>query len=310
MWPSTRAEVVGCCLLAAAAILLPLPSQPQITASVTPSAAQKPLRVGVYDPQGAFKNATGIAIEHVFIPWENVNLASLSQADGYARERGRELLISIEPWSWARRNRTTPQLLRDGIKSGKYDDTIRSVCSTIGGLAGPVVIRWGHEMDLGSNRYPWSGWDGDDYIAAYRYFVDECRKSAPAAKFMWSPRGERALNAYYPGDKYVDMLGISLFGLQGYDVKAFGQERSFRDLFQPTYELLQEYKKPVYIAEFGCSGDADYIAKCADFRPETLKAFPRLAGIIYFSSVDSGIWPKSYGKPDWRVTPESAHFLK
>jgi beta-mannanase len=165
-------------------------------------------------------------------------------------------------------------------------------------------------MDLSNNRYPWSGWDGDDFVVAYRRFVDECRKFAPKARFMWSPRGERTLNNYYPGDTYVDLIGVSLFGLQGYDVHAFDQERSFRDLFSPTYELLAKYDKPVYIAEFGCSGDASYIAKCADFRPETLAMFPRLVGVIYFSALDSGIWPKSYGKPDWRVTPESSHFLK
>lgn len=299
-----------CCALAALTLFLPAASRSQTTASVTPTAVQTPLRVGVYDPQGNFKTTTGIAIEHVFIPWENVNLESLSDADRYAHERQRELLVSIEPWSWARRQRTTAVQLRDGIKSGRYDLTIKGVCSVIGGFSSPAIIRWGHEMDLGNNRYPWSGWDGSDYVEVYRYFVDECRKFAPRARFMWSPRGERSLNIYYPGKKYVDLIGISLFGLQGYDIKAFGQERSFRDLFEPTYDLLSDYEKPIYLAEFGCSGDARYISKCADFRAETLKAFPQLAGVIYFSSMDSGVWPASYGKPDWRVTPDSPQFMK
>jgi endoglucanase len=291
-----------------AALAVGLHSQtsfPQTQSSVTPTVGLKPaLRLGIYDPHGAFKDATGVVIEHIFIPWEDVNLGSLAEADNYARERKRQLLISVEPWSWAKRRRSSPVSLRDGIKAGKYDETIKELCSSVGRLSSPVIIRWAHEMDLANARYPWANWDPDDYISAYRYFVNQCRKHAPSALFMWSPRGERNLTTYYPGPEYVDSVGISIFGLQTYDEKAFGQERTLRDLLAPTYELVVEYKKPIYIAEFGCSGDANYVAKCADFSAKTLQAFPNLVGVIYFSDFDTGVWPRIYGRPDWRVRPE------
>ncbi|MGZ7244466.1 hypothetical protein ACXWOQ_10255, partial [Streptococcus pyogenes] len=57
---------------------------------------------GAYDPHGDFTNDPNSRIEHLFLPWEDVDLTSLSAADAYAQERGRELLITVEPWSWAR----------------------------------------------------------------------------------------------------------------------------------------------------------------------------------------------------------------
>ena len=36
-------------------------------------------------------------IEHLFLPWEDVDLSTLSMADDYAAQRGRTLLISRTP---------------------------------------------------------------------------------------------------------------------------------------------------------------------------------------------------------------------
>ena len=56
---------------------------------------------GAYDPYGDFSEEDGLATEHLFLPWEDLELDGLDIADDYARERGRKILITIEPWSWA-----------------------------------------------------------------------------------------------------------------------------------------------------------------------------------------------------------------
>lgn len=53
---------------------------------------------GVYDPEGSFGADSEVSIEHVFLPWEGVDLETLRTADAYARERNRSLLVTIEPW--------------------------------------------------------------------------------------------------------------------------------------------------------------------------------------------------------------------
>lgn len=58
------------------------------------------IRFGAYDPHGDFTNQTGVVTEALFLPWEDVDLDSLKLADAYAMERKRNVLITVEPWSW------------------------------------------------------------------------------------------------------------------------------------------------------------------------------------------------------------------
>lgn len=52
---------------------------------------------GAYDPGGDFTSDKDVVIEHLFLPWEDVYLPSLTDADAYAMERNRALLITLEP---------------------------------------------------------------------------------------------------------------------------------------------------------------------------------------------------------------------
>ena len=152
---------------------------------------------GAYDPHGDFKNVAGLQIEHLFLPWQDVDLATLPIADAYARERKRSLLITVEPWSWSVDRRISPDQLRRGILSGAFDSTIATVMAAIGALQSDVTVRFAHEMENTTGRFTWSGWNPSNYIAAYRRFVDHARPLAPRAKYMWSPEGDEGLAAYY-----------------------------------------------------------------------------------------------------------------
>src|SRR3954468_9935564 len=57
---------------------------------------------GSYDPYGDFTNDKTASIEELFLPWEDVDLSTLPLADAYALQRGRSLLITIEPWTWSK----------------------------------------------------------------------------------------------------------------------------------------------------------------------------------------------------------------
>jgi endoglucanase len=263
------------------------------------------VQLGVFDPYGEFNDATNVQIEHVFLPWGDVDLDSLRQAGDYARARNRSLLVTIEPWSWYSAMRLSADSLREGIQTGQYDGRIGEICGELDKLAVPVSVRWGHEMDLRNGRYPWSDWKAEDYIAAFRRFVTTCRKAAPRVTYMWSPRGEPDAADFYPGDAFVDSIGLSIFGLQPYDRDVFGSERGFAELLGPSYARVARFGKPVYIAEFGCAGDAQYVSNCTGITAGGLEEFPLLEGVIYFSAVDTGEWPAAYGTPNWTTSAEA-----
>ncbi|PGP21110.1 hypothetical protein COA01_16360 [Bacillus cereus] len=152
-----------------------------------------------------------------------------------------------------------PQITRDTI-SGKYDANIQNWAQEIKKLNGPVFIRFGNEMN-GS----WAQWshqnnynDPDLYKLAYRHFVDIFRKNnTKNAYFVWNPNISSSPNyewnhatMYYPGDKYVDWIGLTAYN--------FGNGTFSRFLyFDSLYEnLYYDYSrafssKPMLIGEFG-----------------------------------------------------------
>jgi beta-mannanase len=259
------------------------------------------IQLGSYDPYGDFAGYPGVSIEHLFLPWQDVELSTLYVADTYARDRGRSLLITIEPWSWSGDWKLTPNQLRDAVLGGGYDLTIASISKIIGELKSPVTIRWGQEMDDTSGRFSWGGWDPADFIAAFRKFHDMSHSNAPAAKFMWSPKGNKNLADYYPGDEYVDVVGLSIFGLQKYDKDKFGRDRTFGEHLAPGYDLASRFGKPIVVAELGYSGDKNYVSAWADAVTKQDPRFPNLTAVAYFNDKEVHPWPETYGLPDWRI---------
>jgi len=257
---------------------------------------------GAYDPHGDFGDDRNVKIEALFLPWQDIDLKTLGEADDYARQRGRTLLISVEPWTWSKTEHISPPALLQGILSGRYDGNIAAICDIVGKFTTPTTMRWAQEMEDPRLRFSWQGWTGDEYRATYRHFVDHCRASAPRAKFMWSPKGLPGLDQYYPGDPYVDSIGLSVFGLQPYDRDKFGHDRTFAESLKQGYDLVAKFNKPICVAELGYVGPAAYVRNWAENALKPDPRFPKLACVVYFDDKEVAPWPPNYGLPDWRVT--------
>ena len=260
------------------------------------------LPFGVYDPDGQFSNDRDVDIEHVFLPWEDVDLTSLIDADKYAAARDRALLITVEPWTWTRDDRNTKDFLLNGIRQGYYDSNMRNVCRVIGALNSPTSVRWAHEMEHDEGQFIWAGWRPEDYIDAFRRMMAICKDAAPNINVVWSPLGHEGSQAYYPGDDIVDLVGISVFGLEPWERKYLGRALTYNELLEERYNRLKGFGKPIFVAEVGFSGSAEYIdtwdGQVAQERPD----LPQLVGASYFNQKEVYPWPNGFGLPDWRVS--------
>ncbi len=259
------------------------------------------LPFGVYDPDGDFTGKNPVVIEHLFLPWEDVFLPSLNDADDYAQLYNRALLVTLEPWTWSRDERNTAQYLRRGIERGEYDANMTAVCQVLGTLRSPVTLRFAHEMDDLSGQFIWSGWEPETYISAYRHMIDLCKESAPEITVMWSPLGNENMDDYYPGDDYADLIGLTVFGLQAWDQAKFGRDRNFDDIFAPRYERAASYGKPVVVAELGYVGSQDYVDMWKERVRIERADYPNLVGVLYFNQLEVYAWPEGFGAPDWRI---------
>lgn len=300
-----KAYSKGCKALFLAATL----SLPLAAASTVSAAPPTTLPFGVYDPEGRFADDKDVRIEHLFLPWEDVLLPSLLEADKYAVARGRSVLVTIEPWTWTRSERNNPQTLIEGIANGEYDTNMQQICAILSQFESPVTIRWAQEMDDQSGQFIWSNWEPEIYIKAYNHVVDVCRATTDKIEnvdfdYMWSPLGNERMAEYFPGKDHVDLIGLSVFGLQAWEREKLGKEQSFRDILTPRYQRALQFNLPIVVAELGFSGDFEYVAKWENDVRQDLAGFPELQAVLYFNQREVYPWPDGFGLPDWRM-PEN-----
>jgi beta-mannanase len=288
-----------------AAVLLAVMSLTMATLSWSASSSLNagPLHLGIYDPERLFSKSTDFSFEHIFVHWQDFSASNYRSFAQYAAARNRQLMVTVEPWTRAENWTGGGEKLFQDVISGNFDSEIKAICNAIGATRDPVLVRWGHEMEDDSGRYPWANRQPEEYIAAYQYFVDHCRKFAPEAQYVWSPQAKRAVAPYYPGDAHVDFVGISLYVLQAWDIDHFGKALDPHRVVRWSYEKVAGFNKPIVIAELGVSGDDLYKRKWLRSISELQKKFDKLFAVIYFNARETGAWPDPYGSPDWRITP-------
>ena len=130
----------------------------------------------------------------------------------------------------------------EGAQKGKYDPIIRQFSKWVKTIDRPLYLRIGYEFDGAHNMMEPAG-----YVKAYRRIVDIMRSyGVENVAYVWQSYAAptyqgQPLSAWYPGDDYVDWVGISLFG-QLY-------ESSLSKEVDNIFNFAKEHKKPVMIAE-------------------------------------------------------------
>lgn len=152
--------------------------------------------------------------------------------------------------------------VKDGLAAitrGDYDKEINRLGTFFNSISNPVYLRIGYEFDGVWNK----GYENTRrYIDAYRYIVDKLRvKQLSNVAFVWqgsaSPVDDileskrEAITAWYPGDNYVDWIGLSWFLTPDKSVKGAATQRK---LANELVQFARLKKKPVIIAESSPQG--------------------------------------------------------
>lgn len=98
----------------------------------------------------------------------------------------------------------------DDINQGRYDEHIDMLGAWIAGTQRPVYLRIGYEFDGPHNHY-----DPQAYQTAFRRIVDRFKENNISnVAYVWhsyAAYSPRPVQSWYPGDAYVDWVGISYF---------------------------------------------------------------------------------------------------
>ncbi|OLT13408.1 hypothetical protein BJF78_03575 [Pseudonocardia sp. CNS-139] len=230
------------------------------------------------------------------VPWPTVG-GEQAAAGGY------DILLAWQPRLDRRR------VMFADVLAGDHDDYLTRFFRLAAAHPGQVMIRLAHEMN--GTGYPWAlGYRGENgsavastaqFVATWRYVVDfQRRVGGDNVRFQWcimsADRGGVPAEEFYPGDEWVDTLGMDVYnGYHGW------QEP--RAVIGYTYRRLTALNPdmPLWISEIGCrepriremSGDPPVPGESKARWLETffgLTEFPRITNVNFFHAARAYDW--------------------
>jgi mannan endo-1,4-beta-mannosidase len=212
--------------------------------------------------------------------------------------RGAIPLLTWEPWDYTHPTLTQPEYALAHVAAGRFDGYIDDWARALAALGQPVVLRVAHEMN--TTAYPWCigvlGNTVDDFLAAWRHIVDRFRGAGAAnVRFLWCPNvdwpgsGRPPLTDLYPGDAWVDLVGLD--GYNGGSALDWGGWQSFSSIFGASLDALARIStREAWIAEVTSAeaggSKADWITQMwAD-----LGARPQVRALVWFNERREADW--------------------
>lgn len=168
-------------------------------------------------------------------------LSTLKSHIEHAKAAGTALEIGVQPMK--------------GLDEVQDDEYLHQFAQDLADAGIPVFLRFANEMN--GNWVPWNG-NPKQYIEKFRLVANVIHKTAPDnVAMVWAPGAtpEYTINAYYPGDAYVDWVGVSLYTIFNptLDPLNKGEDRSSHiERFDYIYKQYAK-RKPVFISEGGVS---------------------------------------------------------
>lgn len=212
-------------------------------------------------------------------------------AESYAQASRALGMTPLIAWTWMDWHDMPDSPSLQEVTEGKFDWYFDDWIAGVKAFGDPIFIRLSHEMD--GDWYPYSeGWKNNptrnttgDFVAYYRYVVDRFRKAGvDNVAWVWCVNGDRSGGKdwmdYYPGDAYVDWLGIDPYSA-----------RNPREMIEP---LLTMYPgKPLMIPECGTgpdqskwnkqfAGNAAWVSELFD----VIESNPRIKALCWFEFGD------------------------
>jgi hypothetical protein len=193
--------------------------------------------------------------------------------------------VTLEPWSRTSRwdQFAQPQYSLRSIITGTHDADLLRLARQIAALHRTVYLRFAHEMN--GSWYPWAeavnGNQDSEYQQAWRHVHELMQPvTGKGTLWVWSPNivttvaaSSPQLRELYPGDGYVDYVGMS----------GYSHGQSVPATFCPTVSALEGLtSKPIVLSEIGVDGPnkANWLRELGPF----VKANPKIAGFVYFNT--------------------------
>lgn len=240
----------------------------------------------------------GYSVDYWINYYKSTSAAFASAADGGVIELA---------WNFSPESTAGAQRVLDSAADSYIAEGLRAM----GSLNATVLLRIGAEMNN------WSSIDSATYIQAFQKIAAQAHQYSNI-KTVFSPATisdrNHTIAEFYPGDQYVDWIGVSDYQNSAYagqaaaytfDAAAYGNDAYYgRGLYssdpltlvRPIARLAQQHNKPLMISECGFSytsaAGGDQTAYAADQLNKLYSyanmIFPQTKAVFYFDKDMSG----------------------
>ncbi|WP_285651690.1 glycosyltransferase family 2 protein [Allomuricauda sp. NBRC 101325] len=210
----------------------------------------------------------------------------------FLKKRGGSIMITWEPWLNAMPQIDSLSATTEEntglalIGNGNFDPYIKQFAKQVRALGLPVFLRFAHEFD--NPGYPWFSDDklADlEFVRAWRRVHDIFESlHVDNVKWVWNPWKPDDLETFYPGDPYVDYMGVDLLNYGALNTN--GNWHNFEELYLPYQSVFKKLAdKPVLLSEFGSldlGGNQTFWLKEAT--EQIVSQYREIKGIVFFNS--------------------------
>lgn len=224
-------------------------------------------------------------ISAYYIPWgDTYHFNNLKRA---LEQKTHTPIISWEPWSSDFSFSHTLKDYRENkyvfkhIIRGDFDTYIKQTAFAIKSYNNKVYLRFAHEFD--NPFYPWSKTGSNSaeefkkaWVHVWKIFKEV---GVTNVRWVWNPWKSQAVASYYPGDSYVDFVGLTTLN--------YGAQADFDQLYIPYQKALkaQKINKPVILAEFGSLAETTNQTEWLSQAIESIsEKYPEIKHLVFFNS--------------------------
>lgn len=222
---------------------------------------------GIFEPETALFDYSQLDYYEKYFDYEFPVILNYSE---FTRSKHKNLKQRLDTaWEYGKVLELTLQTIPTsgenmmyGILAGEYDDFLLDYATVIAEFGHPVLFRPFNEMN--GDWCPYSAYNtGKDTLIfkevyKYIYGIFEEKGATANTIWIWNPNGgsfpdfkwNHAL-MYYPGDEYVDIVGLTAYNTGTYYASSGEKWKTFAELYNGLYaDYCKWFSQPLMITEF------------------------------------------------------------
>lgn len=203
------------------------------------------------------------------------------------------------PMDWMRRLADAGKMVHvalepnGGLDQVRDDAYLHNLADDLRAAEAKVFVRFASEMNG-----PWTNYDGDPrlYREKFRLVSKVLRQRAPNVAMVWCPYFQpvRPIDSYYPGDAWVDWVGVNMYNVTYFNQDPKMPARHIRpsSMLDAIYSRYAA-RKPIMIGEYATTRYSalenrpvtEYaVRNIQELYRDLRTRYPRVKAINYFNS--------------------------